>query len=46
MAVHYLADAIHGSIDHRNLESRQLDHDDASPPQVAAYTVPPKILPC
>src|SRR5215204_3597392 len=36
MPVHYLADAILRSIDHRNPESRQLDHDDARPPQVRA----------
>src|SRR5215212_2267882 len=30
MPVHYLADAILRSIDHRNLERGQLDHDDAA----------------
>ena len=45
MPVHYLADAILGSIDYRNLESRQVDHDDASPQQVGANRVRAKILP-
>ena len=45
MPVHYLADAILSSIDHRNPESRQLDHDDASPAQVGANRMRAKILP-
>src|SRR5215217_1812097 len=45
MPVHYLPDAILGSIDHRNPESRRLDHDDASPQQVRANGVRAKIFP-
>src|SRR5215217_4729293 len=45
MPVHYLPDAILGSIDHRNPESRQLDHDDARPQQVRANGVRAKIFP-
>src|SRR5215218_9106232 len=44
MPVHYLADAILRSIDHRNLERGQLDHDDARPPQVGANRVRAKIF--
>src|SRR5215203_1736798 len=45
MLVHYLPDAILSSIDHRNRESRRLDHDDARPAQVRANRVRAKILP-
>jgi hypothetical protein len=45
MPVHYLADALLGSIDHRNPEREQLDHDDASPAQVGANGVHAKIFP-
>jgi hypothetical protein len=44
MPVHYLPDAILGSIDHRNPERGQLDHDDASPAQVGANRVSAKIF--